>query len=86
MQAYDAPYSLPAIAPRPLLVANGELDPRCPIQGLAEPLKATAAAYKSAGCPENLHVFFEEGLAHAQSPALDAAVAAWLDKHLLHAR
>lgn len=29
---YDAPQSLPLIAPRPLLVANGELDPRCPME------------------------------------------------------
>ena len=26
----DGPSSLPLIAPRPLLVVNGELDPRCP--------------------------------------------------------
>lgn len=30
---YDARQSLPCIAPRPLLVAMGELDARCPLQG-----------------------------------------------------
>ena len=30
-QEYDSLWSLPAIAPRPLLVANGALDPRCPV-------------------------------------------------------
>ena len=32
LERYDAPYSLPLIAPRPMLVANGELDPRCPME------------------------------------------------------
>lgn len=32
LEAWDAPYSLPLLAPRPLLIANGELDPRCPMQ------------------------------------------------------
>lgn len=40
LQHYDAPQSLPLIAPRPLLVANGELDPRCPLEvGLVVPCK-----------------------------------------------
>ena len=32
LEEYDAPRSLPAIAPRSLLVVNGAQDPRCPIQ------------------------------------------------------
>ncbi len=31
MQEYDSLWSLPAIAPRPLLIANGADDPRCPV-------------------------------------------------------
>lgn len=31
---YDAPMSLPGIAPRPFCIINGEEDPRCPIQGM----------------------------------------------------
>lgn len=34
-QDYDSLWSLPAIAPRPLLIANGALDPRCPVRHLA---------------------------------------------------
>jgi len=30
LQLFDAPLSLPALAPKPILVANGEIDPRCP--------------------------------------------------------
>ena len=83
LQVYDAPMSLPAIAPRPLLIANGELDPRCPIQGLEAALEKTSAAYQAEGCPQNFKVFYQEGLGHAQSPRLDASVDAWLDQHLL---
>lgn len=32
LEEYDAPRSLPAIAPRSLLVVNGAQDPRCPIK------------------------------------------------------
>lgn len=32
-RAFDSPNSLPCIAPRPLLVATGETDPRCPLPG-----------------------------------------------------
>ncbi|KAI3839339.1 hypothetical protein MKW92_041912, partial [Papaver armeniacum] len=34
---FDAPYSVPAISPRPLLILNGAEDPRNPIAGLEIP-------------------------------------------------
>ena len=83
MQGYDATYSLPAIAPRPLLIANGELDPRCPIAGLKEPVLAAQQTYERMGCPQNLKVYYEKGLAHAPSRGIDNAVDEWLDMHLL---
>ena len=86
MQGYDAAYSLPAIAPRPLLIANGELDPRCPIAGLEAPVLAAQQAYKEMGCPQNLKVYYEKGLPHAPSQGIDNAVNAWLDLHLLQPR
>lgn len=33
LDSYDVPMSLPCIAPRPLMVAMGGEDPRCPLQG-----------------------------------------------------
>eukprot|EP00967_Tisochrysis_lutea_P080291 scaffold110168_cov26-Tisochrysis_lutea.AAC.1 len=30
---YDAPFSLPELFPRPFIIVNGELDPRCPMPG-----------------------------------------------------
>ncbi|CAL8472161.1 g11703 [Coccomyxa elongata] len=83
LEGYDAPQSLPCLAPRPFLIANGELDPRCPVKGLTEALERTKAAYARAGCAENFQVFFQKGLGHSVSHELDAAVNAFLDKHLL---
>ena len=74
------------MAPRPLLIANGELDPRCPIAGLEEPLLAARQAYENVRCPQNLKVYIEKGLAHAPSQGIDDAVNAWLDLHLLQTR
>ena len=85
VQSYDATLSLAAIAPRPFLIANGELDPRCPIAGLEMPIMAAQQAYKAMGHPENLKVHVEKGLAHAPSTGLDNAVNGWLDLHLLSA-
>ena len=51
-QQYDALHSLPTIAPRPLLVANGAEDPRCPVEGLQPVFAATLSAYEAAGCPD----------------------------------
>ena len=42
--SYDAPRSLPCIAPRALLVAMGGIDARCPLQGAcAGGIKGTGA-------------------------------------------
>ncbi|XBJ02410.1 hypothetical protein VPH35_021796 [Triticum aestivum] len=45
---FDAPYSVPPIAPRPLLL-NGADDPRCPVLCLQEPASKAAEAYAEAG-------------------------------------
>jgi hypothetical protein len=82
-QGFDAPHSLPCIAPRPFLIANGELDPRCPVKGLEEVLQQTRDAYEDAGAAENFRVYFEKGLGHSVSHGLDAQVNAFLDQHLL---
>ncbi|KAF7068896.1 hypothetical protein CFC21_074603 [Triticum aestivum] len=46
---FDAPYSVPLIAPRPLLLLNDADDPRCPTLGLQEPASKAAEAYAEAG-------------------------------------
>ncbi|KAL4440167.1 hypothetical protein ABPG75_003168 [Micractinium tetrahymenae] len=49
LESWDAPNSLPLLAPRPLLIANGELDPRCPMQGVELALEPVRSAYAQLG-------------------------------------
>lgn len=85
LDTYDAPLSLGAIAPRPLLIANGELDPRCPLEGLHLAVAAARTAYEAAGVPENLQLFIDRGVGHECTEAMWQEVDAWMDKHLLGA-
>eukprot|EP00435_Cladocopium_sp_Y103_P023421 s315_g5.t1 len=63
--AFDAPLTLPCIAPRHLLVLNGEKDPRCPLEGLQQSLAATKEAYERlANGEERLRVYIQEGVGH----------------------
>lgn len=80
---YDSPKSLPLLAPRPLLAANGELDPRCPLPGVMEAMESAKKAYRAAGVPDDVSLFVERDLMHVDSPVLQAVIADWIDKHLL---
>ncbi|KAF9601414.1 hypothetical protein IFM89_019687 [Coptis chinensis] len=53
---FDSPFTIPTIAPRPLLILNGAEDPRCPINGLNTPISKAREAYKAANRPENFEV------------------------------
>ncbi|KAM3282301.1 hypothetical protein P3S67_025946 [Capsicum chacoense] len=50
---FDVPYTVPTIAPRPLLILNGEDDPRCPLGDLEIPASKACNAYEEANCPQN---------------------------------
>ena len=80
---YDSPLSLGCIAPRPLLVVNGELDHRCPIPGLLEAMKAAAEVYKGLGAESNLGLLVEEGVGHEETASMQKAVRQWFDQHLM---
>ncbi len=86
LDAYDAPFSLPTLAPRPLLIANGELDPRCPMQGVSEALRPAQQAYAAAGAASNLQLYVEPGVGHQETSGMQQAVRAFFDRHLLVAQ
>ena len=50
LETYDAPYSLPCVAPRPLLVANGELDLRCHMPGVLPAIDAARKVHAVRQC------------------------------------
>lgn len=64
-------------------MANGELDPRCPLEGVKAALEPAAAAYAAAGAPDALRLFVDPGVGHACTAAMWAEVHEWMDGHLL---
>jgi fermentation-respiration switch protein FrsA (DUF1100 family) len=89
--ALDGPRTMPLIAPRPLLVLNGELDPRCPLGGLERVVRATRAAYDEAegggeegdrAAASAFHAFARVGAAHECGEEMLATLASWLDATL----
>ncbi|KAF3341432.1 hydrolase YtaP [Carex littledalei] len=79
---FDAPYSVPVIAPRPLLILNGAADPRCPLPGLKAPEESTAEAYKNSGSAEKFKVIAEPGIAHQMTSTMVKEASDWFDRFL----
>ncbi|GMP94832.1 hypothetical protein CsSME_00044127 [Camellia sinensis var. sinensis] len=79
---FDSPYSIPIIAPRPLLILNGEKDPRCPIEGLEIPKSRARKAYEDAHCPDNFKVIAQPGIGHKMTPLMVKEASDWFDTFL----
>ncbi|GAA0148407.1 hydrolase [Lithospermum erythrorhizon] len=77
---FDAPYTIPSIAPRPLLILNGEEDPRCPLSGLDLPKAKATEIYERAGCPENFKLLAEPRIGHQMNPLMVKEASEWFDK------
>ncbi|GLC47880.1 hypothetical protein PLESTB_000035800 [Pleodorina starrii] len=71
---YDAHLSLPSLAPRPLLVATGELDKSCPLPGVEQAAESTRAKYLEWARDQRRQHLEEE--AEAEMEAAAAAQAA----------
>ena len=79
---FDGPAMLPLIAPRPLLVINGDSDPRTPRPGLMECASAAEKAYASTSAQDKFVLRIQENTGHqVRPPALDFAIA-WFVKWL----
>ena len=79
---FDGPAMLPFIAPRPLLVINGDSDALTPLPGVQESAKAAEGAYRRAGAPDKFRLLVQPDAGHeftvdAQRVALDWLVR-WL--------
>jgi hypothetical protein len=83
LDSYDTPVSLPCIAPRPLLIQNGALDPRCPAAGTAVAAAAAAEAYRAAGSEAGaLQLRVHEGVGHKYTPEMSAGALAFFEEWL----
>ena len=72
---FDGPAMLPLIAPRPLLVINGDSDARTPRPGLDECIDAAKKAYARAGAADKFDSVLQPNTGHKVTPeALHSAV------------
>jgi dienelactone hydrolase len=79
---FDAPAMLPLIAPRPLLVVNGDSDALTPLAGVTDSARAAEDAYRRVGAAEKFRLLIQPDAGHeftldAQRTALDWMVR-WL--------
>lgn len=79
---FDGPQMLPLIAPRPLLVINGERDDRTPVPGLELCVAAAREAYQRVQASQNFEFRLQPRTAHAVTPDSEQYAIDWLIRHL----
>jgi dienelactone hydrolase len=79
---FDGPIMLPFIAPRPLLVINGDSDDRTPRAGLELCIKPAREAYKKLDASKNFEFLLQADTGHAVRPESERKAINWLVKHL----
>jgi hypothetical protein len=79
---FDGPAMLPLVAPRPLLVINGDVDVLTPLPGVREAAAAAERAYRSAGAPEKFRLLVQPDTGHELTPAAQRAAGDWLVRWL----
>jgi dienelactone hydrolase len=82
LDAFDCPKMLPLFAGRPLFIANGTLDPNCPIVGARNAIKSAEAAFDKAGAKDKLKVSIADGVGHKVTDEQRAEALAWCEKWL----
>lgn len=80
---FDGPAMLPLIAPRPLLVVNGDSDPRSPLGGVREAVASAERAYAAAGATERFSFLLQVDAAHEVTPEAQEKVRQWFVRWLL---
>ncbi|CAI6011904.1 unnamed protein product [Closterium sp. NIES-65] len=83
LQWFGPHNSLPAICPRPLLILNGETDPRCPVEGLKGAVQGAEEAYSRAGVSDHFESHVEQGVGHEVTEAMWHKAIAWMQRHLV---
>lgn len=80
LDRFDCPRMLEAIAPRPLLILNGEKDDRCPVEGVRRCYAAAEAAYRAQGASDHLKMIIAPDTGHAVTPGQRAAAVEWFER------
>jgi dienelactone hydrolase len=79
---FDGPAMLPLIAPRPLLVINGDQDTLTPLAGVQESAAAAEQAYRLAHAQEKFELFVQPDTGHAFTPHAQQATVEWFVRWL----
>ena len=79
---FDGPAMLPLIAPRPLLVVNGDSDGLTPVPGVERAVAAARKAYGAAGASERVKLILEEHAGHQITREALGEIEAWLVRWL----
>lgn len=79
---FDGPEMLPLIAPRPLLIINGDSDARTPLPGLMDCVERARQAYSNAKAEDKIVLRIQEKTGHAVTPAARQAALDWFCKWL----
>ncbi|HSV12841.1 MAG TPA: acetylxylan esterase [Tepidisphaeraceae bacterium] len=74
---FDGPAMLRLIAPRPLMMINGDIDPHTPLPGVTICIDAATAAYHAAGVEDHFAFSIEAKTAHKVTPESQAAAIEW---------
>lgn len=74
---FDGPSMLPLIAPRPLLVINGDSDARTPLPGLLECVDAAKQAYARNNAPEKFAFLLQPKTGHKVTPDAQQKAVDW---------
>ena len=79
---FDGPAMLPLIAPRPLLVINGDLDGLTPLAGVQESAAAAEQAYRLAHAQDRFELFVQPDTGHTFTPHAQQATVEWFVRWL----
>ncbi len=79
---YDAGSMLALIAPRPVLVINGDSDPRTPLAGVQEAVAAARPVYRTMGVEDKLGLYLQPNAGHVFTPVAELVMADWFAKWL----
>jgi dipeptidyl aminopeptidase/acylaminoacyl peptidase len=79
---FDAPAMLPLVAPRPLLVINGDSDERTPLPGVQESAAAAERAYGAVNAQDRFVLHIQPRTGHAFTAPAEQAAVDWFVRWL----
>lgn len=79
---FDGPQMMRLLAPRPLLIINGDSDVHTPLPGVQECIAAGNQAYGAARANDKFTYIIEEKSGHTVTPAAEKAALDWFVKWL----